>query len=78
MTKQQAIKKFKEMLPELKEAMIKDCEKLLDCGGVNLPDYEDNYLLPKILMTAILERQIWQYRPHTKEAKEVSKNLLHF
>lgn len=76
MTKKQAIKKFRSMLPELKEAMIKDAEKLMDSGSINLSEYENSYLLPKILMSSILLRQKWQYMPFDKEGQKIAKKLV--
>jgi hypothetical protein len=77
-----AIAQFKEkvdsMLPELMEAIRKECDRLYSCGGVNTDAFDDDYQLPKICLTVALENQIQQYRPLNRIGKKVVANLRHF
>ncbi len=64
MTKKQAMKKFKSMLPELKEAMIKDADDLLNSKPIDLSLYEtdeEKDALVNYLMRTSLLRQSWEY-----------------
>lgn len=70
--------KFDAMLPELMQKIREKAKKLFYSGGVDTDSYEDNFLLPKIILTAVLKHQAFQYEPHTKEDKKVVKNLEHF
>ena len=70
--------KVDAMMPDLINAIRKECDRLYDCGGCNPPDFEDNYLLPKITLTVALERQAWQYSPLCDAHKKIVRNLRHF
>ena len=67
--------KIKEMLPELNKAILEEAEKLYACGGVDTGSFDNNYVLPKIILAVALENQVHQYMPfHPDYIKEV-KNL---
>lgn len=66
------------MMPELIEGIEKECDKLYACGGVDPESYEDNYLLPKIILTVAIENQVHQYMPLNEADKKVVRNLRHF
>ena len=70
--------KVDAMIPDLVEAIRKECDKLYDCGGVDTGSYEDNYSLPKICLTVAIENQICQYRPLNSADKKIVNNLKHF
>ena len=66
------------MLPELMEAIRKECDRLYRSGGIDTSAYGDEMLLPKIFLTVSLQNQVDQYRPLSDEGKKAVKNLSHF
>ena len=70
--------KVDSMIPDLTEAIRKECDRLFDCGAIDTGQYEDNYSLPKIIITVAIENQIHKYSPFTDAAKKEVKNLKHF
>ena len=74
--------KFREkvdaMMPDLIDGIRKECDKLYDSGGVDTGAYENDYLLPKIILTVAIENQVHQYMPLSPEGKKEVKNLRHF
>lgn len=77
-TKKQAIAKVKAMMKDHNKATIKKCEQLLNSGGVDVSEFTDNYLLPKILMHVALLSEAHQYKPLTKYDLKTAKNLMNF
>ena len=56
----------------------KECLRLFECGAINTADYEDNFVLPKIILSVALLNCADQYKPlHEKYLKE-QKNLKNF
>ncbi|OPX89044.1 MAG: hypothetical protein A4E53_01652 [Pelotomaculum sp. PtaB.Bin104] len=78
MEKTSCKRKIDEMLPELMNKLREECARLYSCGALNVEEYEDNYLLPKIILCVALKNQSWQYRPLTQEGKKEAKNLERF
>ena len=78
MKKSEAKKKINELLKELKPHLKKECERLLNSGGIDVEKAENNYALPKIILHIALENQARQYRPFTKEYLKEAKNLRHY
>jgi hypothetical protein len=78
MTKESAMQKMKAMIEEHNKALIKECERLLNCGGVDVTNAEDNFLLPKVILHVALLNEAHQYRPLSKEMEKEVKNLKYF
>lgn len=78
MNKALFLKRVDSMMPDLIEGIKKECDKLYDCGGVDTGAYEDDFFLPKIVLTVAIENQVYQYMPLSPEGKKVVKNLRHF
>lgn len=70
--------KIKELLFDVNSELYKEMHRLFKCGGVEPEQYEDNYLLPKMLLTAALGKIVNAYAPMDKEYIQVIKNLKHF
>ena len=77
-TRRNVTKRTNELIRDLNKYIKEDVKKLLDSGAVNLDEYDDNYRLPKMMIAAILERQVKKnYRPPyptRKDNKEI-KNM---
>ena len=80
MTRKQAEKKVRELIQRTAVKMREDLDSLLRSGGVPLDDYEDDYRLPKAIMTALCLSAAGQWRPltpdHTQE--RLVKDFAHF
>jgi hypothetical protein len=82
MNRQDALWKIDEMVNSqdgVIEYIKKECERLLSCGAVDYDDYENNYVLPKLILTVALENCARQYLPpyNTQHKREVA-NLRKF
>ena len=76
MTKTQFTKRLKEMTRNTKHLTEEECMRLFKSGAINTGDYEDNYLLPKIILTAALEniaRRFHPLNPKDKRRETVSR-----
>lgn len=63
MTKKEARKKTRELIRRSADRMRKNVERVFLSGAVNLPSYEDNYVLPTAIMLALLEEEMTEFRP---------------
>ena len=66
------------MLKDHNKATVKKCEQLLNSGGVDVSEFEDNYLLPKILLHVSLSNEARQYQPLGQHDLKTCKNLMKF
>jgi hypothetical protein len=78
MTKQQFLKKFKQMLKEHNAQSLKEAERLFDSGGIDPLKYCNDFVLPRIVMHVVLKNEAFQYIPFTDEYKRVALNLEKF
>ena len=78
MTNKQAIQKIKQMAKEHNKSLIKECERLLNSGGISVSDAENNFILPKTVIHVALLNEAWQYKPLSKEQQKEAENLKHF
>ena len=44
-------------------------------GGVDINHYDNDYQLPKIILSIVCANLAWQYAPFTKKDKKIAKNL---
>ena len=77
-TKDQCLEKLAEMADQVKGHIMEKAAQLLKSGAINLPDFENDYQLPKILLTASLEHEADQWRPFDKAMRRVVKKLGRF
>lgn len=77
-TKDQFMAKVQEMVSELPEFIMERAEKAWNSGAFDPEKYEDNYLLPKIFMSAMGEEIKWQFKPLDKNSLKERDNLIHF
>ena len=69
--------KVDAMMPDLIDAIRKECSGLYDSGGIDTGKYQSEYILPKIILSVALESQPGQYRMFGQYKKETA-NLRHF
>lgn len=80
MTKKQARKKTRELIRRSTKRMRENIERVFLSGAVNLPSYEDNYLLPNAIMLALLEEEKRVFTPasysvHKRKIEKDAKNI---
>lgn len=80
MTKNQARKKTRELIRRSTDRMRKNIEKVFMSGAVNLPSYEDNYVLPTAIMLALLKEELENFKPtqfsqYKKQIEKDSRNI---
>jgi hypothetical protein len=78
MTKEQFLSKVEELLPDLNELIREKAQTLLNSGAVDLESYSDNFLLPKIFISAMGEEIKNQFAPPIKKEIKVRDNIVHF
>uniref|UniRef100_A0A6H2A1V6 Uncharacterized protein n=1 Tax=viral metagenome TaxID=1070528 RepID=A0A6H2A1V6_9ZZZZ len=78
MTKAQFLEKFEDILGNALKDIRATAERLFDSGAVDRESYEDDYLLPKIILTASLVDAADSWRPFDKKARRTVANLRHF
>ena len=74
MTKEQLIEKCNQLFAQVTENMPKDLEKLLNSGGVDYESVDNDFILPKKILCAILMEEQFQYKPLVWNDKEFRKN----
>jgi hypothetical protein len=78
MTEEQFLEKVREMLPELNELIMAKAQKVFKSGAIEPSDYEDNYLLPKIFISAMGREIERQYKPFMRQDVSTRNNLYNF
>ena len=77
MTENQLFMKIDELACKLPADVIKRYKRIKASGALNYEDYQDDYLLPKMLITAILRDLEFQYKPlaATNQQNKAIKNF---
>ena len=80
MTKKEARKKTRELIRRSADRMRKNIERVFLSGAVNLPSYEDNYVLPTAIMLALLKEEMTNFKPtlfsqYKKQIEKDAKNI---
>lgn len=71
-------KKINELIKTFNEGLSAEVERLYNSGGIDPADYEDDYILPKIILTAALYHRKDDFRPLYEPHTSAFKNLLNF
>jgi hypothetical protein len=77
-TKESVLQKVDEQLPELTKWILDKVKYYLNSGAIDIESYEDNYLLPKILLSAIGNDMARQYMPYGDKDKRTVRDLGYF
>ena len=80
MTKKEARKKTRELIRRSADRMRKNLERVFLSGAVNLPSYEDNYVLPTAIMLALLKEEMTEFSPtnfsqYKRQIEKDAKNI---
>ena len=60
------------------EELEKELEKIIKSGCVDFPKYGNDFILPKIIFSAILKSESFQFTPMSKEYQQEIKNVTKF
>jgi len=72
MTKERLRGKFNKLIRENNKMMTEKFEKLLKSGAIDFAAWDDDFVLPKLIMTAMGKEMINQWRPFDKRwSKEI-------
>lgn len=78
-TKEQIKEKVLQIIPDIAEQMAENLERILaNCElVVDLEKYDNNYLLPKMIICALLEEEKFQYGVYLdkKESKSIEERF---
>jgi len=75
--KKQVLTKIKAMAKEHNKALLKECERLLNCGGVDVDSYENDLRLPKVILQVAAYNINFIFDVNSEAKKDV-ENLKHF
>jgi hypothetical protein len=75
MTKTQAKAKVRHLAQGFRKALVEDAEYLIESGHIELSEYDDDYLLPRILISAAMSRKMYIYYPHMDDSRKAVKDL---
>lgn len=78
MEKLELLSKVRELNNVFSENLEKDLDKVLKSGCIDLSKYENNFILPKIVFSAILKSEAFQLTPMCEEYRQEIKNLSKF
>lgn len=79
-TPEQVMEKVAKLEQDLHRHMVTEVTRLLESGGIDLEEYQDNFLLPKLLYVQALRNIAEQYTPAPWEHanKRTLKRLARF
>ncbi len=70
MTREEVEIKVLDLTRNIQSELQEEVKRLLDSGAIDLDEHEDNYLLPKMLLTVALENHSQQIAPPNSWKKE--------
>ena len=78
MEKLELLSKVRELNKSFSEDLEKELDKILESGCLDLTKYENDFTLPKIVFSAILKSESFQFAPMIKEYQQEIKNVSKF
>jgi len=77
MTEEQFLEKVEKLIPEINDLIRNRAKKILTSGCINLSEYDNNFLLPKLFMSAIGEEIAYQFSPtgNSRKDRQTIKNI---
>ena len=78
MEKLELLSKVRELNKSFYEDLEKKLDKILESGCIDLQKYENDFILPKIIFSAILKSESFQFAPMSKEYQQEFKNVSKF
>lgn len=78
MEKLDLLLKVRELNKSFSEELENELDKILEAGCLDLTKYENDFILPKIIFSAILKNESFQFAPMSKEYQQEIKNVSKF
>lgn len=78
MEKFELLSKVRELNKSFSEDLEKELDKILESGCLDLLKYKNDFILPKIVFSAILKSESFQFAPMRKEYQQEFKNVSKF
>lgn len=78
MKKSELLSKVRELNKSFSEELEKELDKILEAGCLDLTKYENDFILPKIVFSAILKSESFQFAPMSKEYQQEIRNVSKF
>lgn len=75
MTKKQTRKKTRKLIHDVSKDMRKNLDRILKQNMVNCSKFDDNWLLPKAILMALLLEEQHQYAPPQNNAMNFHRKL---
>jgi hypothetical protein len=75
MTENELFTKVDELARQLPQDVIQSAKKIRESGVVDIEPYENNYLLPKMMLSAILSGLSEEYKPFDKSKYKKIKDM---
>ena len=75
MTREQLLSKVKQCIKADKALMEKLIDKAINSGRMDIEGAENNFLLPKSLLSAIYKEMSRQYLPFDKQGQKDTNNI---
>ena len=73
-TKEQIKEKTQKLINQAHESMTKNLDRILEenNGVINNEDFDNNYILPRLIINALLKEEMFQYKMlDTRNKKEM-------
>ena len=78
MTEQQFKSKVNDLKDQINELIDNRIKKILQSGCIDLNDYPDNYILPRIFICSVAEEIKFQFKPLHREHLKEAENMINF
>lgn len=66
-------KKVRELIRESSENMRKNIKRAINCGALDIDSHNGDYMIPRIILLALLKEESFQYKFHCATDKEKKK-----
>lgn len=78
MTYQEFWSKYNELKAQIDDHLRDEAKRILSSGSIDREAYDDDYQLPKIILTAALLHEADSWSPITRAGKRAVKNIGNF
>lgn len=75
MTKEEFNEKVSELLISVNDVVKYECYKLFKSGVIDVEKYDNDFVLPRIILNVALKKATTAHRPLFKESQEEVKKL---
>ena len=75
MEKSELLSKVRELNKSFSEDLEKELDKIIESGCLDLSKYENDFILPKIVFSAILKSESFEFAPKIKEYQQEFKKV---